>query len=855
MSAEELRQSTSSFLDEIDVRANLPNPDYFVGKAIPARPDVAIIRLIDSGNDGHLFRAQSKTLARDLACKIIPRKNLQQGPNGAEVWHAEVHKADALRSSIVVKFEDIQEWKDHAADIDCVVLISEFVEGECLRRFIKSYPDEITVDFIRQWLETMLNLFNEMKLRSVTHGDLHPGNILVEDRSSYDLIGPRFVFRVTDFGVAEATSEPRFKDDYLQLADMVAQLLRIVDYQSCAPRDKFAFNVLRHHFLARHLVESDLTLDPLARQPRGLIRRLQELDADFERAAAQESSRLLTPFDFLSCEQIGEAAALLRALYSDHFLGLSEIESQNNVVVTGPRGCGKSMVFRSLSLDQKMRVHEAVPTDIRYLGIYYRCDDLYFAFPRYAIPNRDEALDIPIHFVTATLLTKLLNALEGWAREHFADEFRRVESRAVEKLWTVLGLKLPHSPGYATMKAIVSTLNKERLKAPERHRFANDPKRTVGRCFGPEVLQKACEILATNFSFVRERPIYFFVDDYSSPKVTNALQANLNRLFMQRTAVCFFKLSTESPVSFARSDIDGKIYVENREFILHNLGLVYLHAELKPKLTFIEDVFRRRLTGSATTYPAEKLEQLVGSNRKQNNNELARGIREGEKPLLWGKEILCKLCSGDIHYVISLVGDMVRQSGGPDGLSKGEEDFKLPKTIQNRAIRDAAGSFLKNLRSVPRCGEHLVAVVEAFGNVANSHLKFIDSKNEDRFPPKQATRIEPYEPFALSDKAQGLYDELLRYSVFIEDFRGKSRRGSVVPRLYLRRFLIPHFNLTFSTRDSIELEPADFESFLLEPKGFDQKLRLKSAADAERLKRATIENDNQFSLGLEDQIK
>jgi hypothetical protein len=129
-------------------------------------------------------------------------------------------------------------------------------------------------------------------------------------------------------------------------------------------------------------------------------------------------------------------------------------------------------------------------------------------------------------------------------------------------------------------------------------------------------------------------------------------------------------------------------------------------------------------------------------------------------------------------------------------------------------------------------------------------LRFIDSKNEDGDPPKQASRIEPYEPLALSATAQELYDELLRYSVFIEDFRGKSRRGNVVPRLYLRRFLIPHFNLTFSMRDSIEVESRDFEEFLLEPKIFEQKLRIKSAEDSRGIEKG--EDDRQLPLNLEN---
>jgi hypothetical protein len=83
---------------------------------------------------------------------------------------------------------------------------------------------------------------------------------------------------------------------------------------------------------------------------------------------------------------------------------------------------------------------------------------------------------------------------------------------------------------------------------------------------------------------------------------------------MQRTPFCFFKLSTESPVSFAKHDIDDKIYVESREYILHNLGLVYLHSEMSPKLAFIEDVFRRRLSESKPPFPAKDLSDLIGDN-------------------------------------------------------------------------------------------------------------------------------------------------------------------------------------------------------------------------------------------------
>jgi len=788
-----------------------------------------------------------------LACKIIPRNNLQTAKDGAQIWQAEVHKADVLRSTSVVKFVEICDWRDDSAGIDCVALISEFVAGPNLRKFIAQNKHEVTIPFVVGWLETMLDLFNEMKLRGVTHGDLHAGNILVEDQSDFALMGPRFVFRVTDFGVSEATSDRRFKDDYEQLADVLAQLLGAVDYQAWGPRDKYMFGILRDHFVARHLIERDLTRDPLAREPGKLFERLQQASLEYDPPIGSSTARLLSPFDFLSCEQIGDEPSLLRALYSERFLGLGEIETRNNVVVTGPRGCGKSTVFKSLSLDQRIRINDSSPEKTLYVGIYYRCDDLYFAFPRYAAPTSSDGLDIPIHFVTASLLSRLLGTTETWAKIHFPEEFGQHEVQVARRLWDVLGLPVPAEPGSESFRGLSAHLERQRRRAVEWQRFVHDSKRSVPHCFDAGTLQRACEVLGGAYSFFRERPIYFLIDDYSMPKITRDLQLSLNRVFMQRTSFCFFKLSTESPVSFVKSDLDGKIYVEAREFVLLNLGLVYLHADLGPKLSFIEDVFRRRLGETSSAFPARELGDLVGTNPAQNNNEDARQIREGNKPQIWGKESLCRLCSGDIHYVINLAADMVKTAGGAAGLEKVTEPIKISRAVQNKAIREAAGSFLRNLRGIPQHGEKLVAIVEAFGNVAHSLIRHRDSKNEEGSPPHQATRIEPYDPLALCADAQRLYDELLRYSVFIEDFRGKSRRGKVVPRLYLRRFLIPHFNLTFSTRDSVELEPREFEQFLLQPKEFEEAFRLRSPEKALPDGEIRID-DGQLDLALpEDQ--
>jgi len=821
------------------MRSFLPDKAFFIGNEIPDQHGrYTIVEHKGSGVNGHVFRAHSEELRHDIAVKIIPRQNLKEG------WKDEFQKANILRSRMVVKFFSVAEWRDPNNEIDCVILLSDFVSGRTLREYIKQNKNIIIVDFIVRFLKETLDLFNEMDDRGFQHGDLHPGNILVEDQST-SILAPQYIFRVTDFGVTSAAGIEKIKDDYENLAFILKDLLENVDYQNSNPRERFTFNILNDHFLAKHLVEADTTRDPYARRPKKLFERLDEVDREFQEIQATATHKeLIDPFEYLSCEQLGESHNLLKVLYSDRFLGLSDIERRDNLVLTGPRGCGKSTVFKSLSLRHRLIVDEDSPKEIDYIGIYYRCDDLYFAFPRYQLPIRQEAYDVPLHFVTATLLIEILESIENWSSRYFKSEFEEKEEIASKSIWDILGLTKPEEPGIDSFRSLSARLIKERNRAATKHRFISDLQQKIGYYFGPDVLNKICVKLVEIFSFLNERPFFFFIDDYSTPKITLELQQNLNRLFMQRSSTSFFKLSTESPVSYARSDIDKKAYVERREFTLLNLGLVYIHAELKEKLQFIEDVFDRRLN-AIREYPASSLEELIGTYSGPKYNEIARQIRRRSRIETWGKEALCSLCSGDIHHIIDLVRLMVSSSGGPEKLVEIKSMPKILPKNQTKAVREQAGNFLKGLRILPN-GPHLVEVVTAFGIVANAYLRLKDSKNEKGKPPWQAHRIEPYEQVILSDDAQKIYDELLRYSVFIEDVRGKSRRGKVVPRLYLRRLLIPHFGLTFSMRDSIELEVDEIETLLLDPKQFERKHQLQ--------KGFVIDPDQPFlpGIGIED---
>lgn len=808
------------------MRAFLPPVDYFIGRAVPGFDKYQVVEHHRSGGNAHLFRAYSEELKNAMACKVIPRENLRGRDRQPPTWQTEIHRANTLNHSVAVKVLHMDEWVDKDNGIDCVVFCSDFIPGVDLRQYISQNRGGLSVQFAEDLLKDMLSFFHEMRNRDIVHGDFHAGNILVEDRSEA-LGGAPYAFRVTDFGVVSATGDNTLLDDYEQLAVVLREVLRNVSYQAASARDRFALRMMEDWLVPRGLLERDVTHEPCARIPKRLYERVAGLDAEFRVIQKQDAApRLVTPFDYLSCEQIGEDHSLLRSLYSRLFLGLGEIETADNAVVTGPRGCGKSTVFKSLSLRHRVLVDEDTPEKVDYIGAYFRCDDLYFAFPRYELPSRPEAYDLPIHYMTATLLIEVLESLEMWGKKRFGTAFAKTEERAASRIWDVLGLPRPDEPSANRFKTVCARMGKQRKRAADKQRFANDPKQKFGSYFGPRVLGDTCQVLQEELAFLEGRPFFFFVDDYSSPKITLALQENLNRLLMQRASTFFFKLSTESPVSFARGDIDKKVYVENREFTLLNLGVIYLRENPGPKLAFIGDVFARRLK-ALPDYPVRDLDTLLGAGPGLSFNETARNIIDNRRQAIWGKDSLAQLCSGDIHYVIELVRKMVMTAGGREALAGTTDVPRVSSRVQTEAVRNAAGDFLRNLRSLPN-GEQLVEIVSAFGSVAHSYLRYRTSKNQEERPPHQASRIEPYEPLELSAEAQARYNELLRYSVFIEDVRGKSRRGHVVPRLWLRRFLIPHFNLTFNMRDSVQLEADEFEQLLLAPREFEKAKRLKT---------------------------
>ena len=97
------------------------------------------------------------------------------------------------------------------------------------------------------------------------------------------------------------------------------------------------------------------------------------------------------------------------------------------------------------------------------------------------------------------------------------------------------------------------------------------------------------------------------------------------------------------------------------------------------------------------------------------------------------------------------------------------------------------------------------------------------NKDHVREVPRMAFRIEIVDEFRVEGLAREIYRDLIRYGLFLRDQRGKSVRGEMVPRLYLRRLLLPYCTLAMSKRDSVPVRCEDFFELLVYPDRFKRR--------------------------------
>ena len=253
-----------------------------------------------------------------------------------------------------------------------VCFVEEWIDGLTLEDFINKQKDVVTAAFLVAYVKGMCRGLNALNKVGLRHDDLHAGNVMLAQPMPGDLPA-EWKIKIVDTGsmkpATSAVTKP--KDDHRNFVDHLVLLWNAV--HACkitAIRDRrFLTEALR---LLKSMLDDDPSI--ALRDP---VQIIQQFDLAYTRSGP---SRLTEekylepkdPFEFISAEHIADDR-LLVSMFARSCPFLEKVDGPDPCLVTGPRGCGKSTIFRWLSLKAHLHQPVSVIDSFQIAGFYISC--------------------------------------------------------------------------------------------------------------------------------------------------------------------------------------------------------------------------------------------------------------------------------------------------------------------------------------------------------------------------------------------------------------------------------------------------------------------------------------------------
>ena len=765
----------------------------------------------------------------------------------------------------------VNDWKFEIAgqENSFVYFVEEYLEGDTLEKVLEEKPDFFTPAILEGFVREMLLALQAMQEPDwdLMHDDLHAGNIVLRALYQKD---PRPY--IIDFGSAKPRGTTRKqRDDIRNLASHVARIVNIIRDRE-TPRTKHEEAVLTACEGLLAVMSDD---DPLRRKDSAgeLLHIFQEC---FPKGEYKQ--HLERPFDFGNAEEVLDNR-LLQKLSIRSFPWREEIESSGNLLLIGPRGCGKTTVFRSMSfncLADSGRIEDAL--SLSYLGLYISC-------------NRDFRLRF--------------SALEPSILVRREREIRHYFNLLVLREFT---------------GALIACETGEKLGETDRKRFRDFLERFFGceHCGNSSSQLRDIEgcvtraIGTTRMSISQDRPLaeltdqsfladlalfagqqigpflgkvlHLFVDDYTERKVPKEAQRALNHILFVPNGIYKSKISSEV-FGVPHDQTFGSFLDQSRDYKEMNLGTRYCYLPPAEQMEFLKNIIDNRLaickyagrvddiigpshysqSTFAKTLKCEMQERarLKAAKQGQGPDEVAdqeidaQLERENKKTYYHGWQTICELCTGDVSNVLELLERMYKERV----VTSTSRECIRP-VHQNSVIQKYSRQYLLKVKGIPQFGEQIFGIVDAFGTM--SHQLLVKSpwltRPEGRKDPYRLIRIEMDESYireigtssqddspvaakirGLEETAMHLWRLLQRYCVFVDAEESRSRRNTLASKVILRRIFCPAFRIDFTNSESYTLDKGKWTAFCANPKD-----------EASRYVRDRMSNSNVEANGQQD---
>lgn len=787
-----------------------------------------IISVLGRGFNGWTVLAEDVNLFQKFAIKLIPKHRSKQGvfkePKALVECSPHPNIARFIRIFEANLFEESNQ-----VSVSCLVF-ENIPNARPLSILIEDSAVQLTRVDVVDILIGISKGLERMHRKGLWHDDLHDDNILIREVQPDEGMRGRFESKLIDFGSTK-TQENIIEQqgegsDYSYLSKHIYTLVSKFEYnnqKTLTPSDRTFASILRR--LAHRLADKNVSR-----------RSMTPLDVSKEISTAQDEcsfshnhpsfEEMRKNLGVALNEPLENTNALYLApqdvalLFRDELEWEPRLYKSEPVMVVGPRGCGKTMLLRYLSINSCARpTREETLEEVnkrllgmRYIGFLISVGQLRTPFLRTAYKelerqNSNLAEEFSREFLNLSFAYEVVRTLI-WLDTEKILPLSEDDTRLLVSLLVGLFSKVCENK-YETLHSLAESIDRRVMSLSNLGSHSDYEPTAYAR---DDILHKLGETLRAT-SWGSKKEIWFLLDDYSVTVLPELAQKAYNPVLFYPTNELRIKLSSEGEGPNVTDTLNRK-YREGREVSKVNLGEVYFQSSETKSREFFEGIldarFRETKKGSL-----QELQALLGEHANEGNfGEYINSLSRPGDARFYGFGLICRLCSGDVSFIIELLHTLTR----------GQWDMQcrqISDSDQDAQIKRFAQRQLSELRNVAEYGMKLHTFANSMGALIKHYL--VESKGKNS--PDERLRIEIEGTGDMSNEAQKMHEALLRYSVLVSGGAGKSQKGLPTKKLFFRRMFAPCYPFSPSRSGSIAITSKEYEEWLLKPETMGKKMK------------------------------
>jgi len=766
--------------------------------------------------------------------------------------HNNAAKGASFIVGITDAFEHIIQFGSE--QLDCHVAVLDYVDG-CLLQDYLSGKKELDAASAAQIASDLFSIKNELISRQINHNDFHAGNIMVADlsRENHRRDAMRPEIRAVAIDLGSLSDDRRDGDGYRSdlgwLANHIETMSNILLRKGENATDLDERLALELRLIAQSISSSDEN----QRNDNfdSFINKIQE--AFYRTTRSWKPWRTpfrLRKFDEWTNAQTLEAWNVPQLLVDPEGEWQRSICAVGPLIVTGMRGCGKTMLLRSLQFHARAArqdgeddsgVLQRLKND-DYLGLFQSASSL--------LKTTGENDILAENMFARLAVGYAKSAIESLA--HLEDIDRDlVNHRAVVDLGNTLTSIISNYEDFNLTNDLAQSerlLTKLLLKACE---VGSEIKISANPALAFPMLAKSIKAASP---YWQQSQILFLLDDVSTRFLKpDQIEEILSGLIFQ-DSVCAFKITSETQAIFLSLKSPGGVEpaANWRDFKTFDLG-ADVHKRLKRGggKKFLSDILEARAK-LFSRHPSRTPAEILGN---QTLNEIADKITKSgpnsrvRKSVYHGISALRAVCVGDIGTAITIYENIQARANG--GLPVSEQ-------IQSDAFQQYSSSLIYSL---DRRGSNLKAAAKSFAK-ASYELMMQSAKKREKRGLRQYSSI--YVRITSGDKEeQGRkLRELVDAGVFV--FQGGGPRTKTKDSDPMSQFKLSFRKIYgladfigLSERDRFELSGEELENWLKSPEHGEEILmrNLRTDVVGEDDFEEVDEDDNSVTQNMEPEVE